>query len=430
MKFINVVEKFKKTINERAENFSHQYVIFGIFASLNFPVYWVIWHYYSLQSYENLPLRIIATCLCLPLIFTRYWPPSVKSWLPLYWWFTLTFCLPFFFTFMLLENGFSAVWLMSTTAIMFWLILLVDTISFFVILTVGFVAGLCLFLMLGGSIPLVEYQGYISQYVGTLFVGLLFARNKEISERAKLQAMRSVSTTIAHELRTPLASLQSSINGLERYYPKLVGAYKLAKEKNLEVEVIRPAHFQLLEKLFEDSKVEIRYSHMVINSLLSNSNQINLTQGLERYIHSITECLEQALQRYPFSNDKQRSAVHYQRGEDFDFHGEELLLIHVIFNLLKNALYFIEKAGKGEISIWLEKGGKFNNLHFKDTGIGIASENLKKLFTRFYSTERHGSGLGLAFCKMVMRGFGGDIVCTSEAGVYTEFTLIFPVVKK
>jgi signal transduction histidine kinase len=109
--------------------------------------------------------------------------------------------------------------------------------------------------------------------------------------------------------------------------------------------------------------------------------------------------------------------------------GDDILFTHVLFNLLKNALYYIRAASKGEISIWCEQNEKFNILHFKDTGLGMDKEVLEHIFERFFTRTRHGSGVGLAFCKLVMQSFGGDIICDSVKGEYTDFTLSFPKIK-
>jgi len=108
------------------------------------------------------------------------------------------------------------------------------------------------------------------------------------------------------------------------------------------------------------------------------------------------------------------------------FTGNQLLTIHIIFNLLKNALYYIKSVGKGEIYIWLELGEEMNKLCFKDTAKGISSNELPHVFERFYSNTQGGSGIGLAFCKMTMEQFGGDIHCESVEGDYAEFVLSFP----
>ena len=117
--------------------------------------------------------------------------------------------------------------------------------------------------------------------------------------------------------------------------------------------------------------------------------------------------------------------MHWKKS-DFSFKGDELLMIHLLFNLLKNALYYIKVAGKGDIHIWCDQNEKHNILHFKDTGQGIAKKDLPHIFERFFTKTPHGTGIGLAFCKMVMNSLGGDITCSSHEKEFAEFTLLFP----
>src|SRR5207248_1330446 len=106
--------------------------------------------------------------------------------------------------------------------------------------------------------------------------------------------------------------------------------------------------------------------------------------------------------------------------------GQKVLTIHILFNLLKNAIYYIRTAHEGDIHIWLELGKKHNKLHFRDTGKGISADILPKIFDLFFSKTYHGSGIGLAFCKMVMQSYGGNIECDSVEGEFAEFILNFP----
>ncbi|WP_230306269.1 ATP-binding protein, partial [Legionella pneumophila] len=102
----------------------------------------------------------------------------------------------------------------------------------------------------------------------------------------------------------------------------------------------------------------------------------------------------------------------------------QLYRIHV--NLIKNALYVIAMAQRGEINIWTESGDKYHYLYFKDTAKGMSKQQLNRLFNHFYTTTFMGTGIGLSFCKLVMNAFGGDIVCESKEGEYTLFILSFP----
>lgn len=99
--------------------------------------------------------------------------------------------------------------------------------------------------------------------------------------------------------------------------------------------------------------------------------------------------------------------------EDFSFRGDETLYLFVLFNLLKNALYYFKRRSDGEIRI----KGAHNRIHFRDTGPGMPKQNLDRLFHSFYTAGKQGgTGLGLAYCKRVMRAFGGEITCDSVVG--------------
>ena len=137
-------------------------------------------------------------------------------------------------------------------------------------------------------------------------------------------------------------------------------------------------------------------------------------------------CLNEALQRYVFQGSE-RDLVFCDIDNDFYFVGDKILVVHVLFNLFKNALYYIASAQKGKIYIRLEKRENKNLLYFKDTGKGIAKDVLPYIFDRFYSKTEGGVGIGLSFCKMAMEWMGGDIICRSIENEYTEFVLHFPM---
>ncbi len=100
----------------------------------------------------------------------------------------------------------------------------------------------------------------------------------------------------------------------------------------------------------------------------------------------------------------------------------------MLFNLLKNSLYYIKAAGKGRIFIRTEADTKksMNTLIFKDTGKGIAKEILPNIFEPFFSRRHHGTGVGLAFCARVMEAHHGTIHCDSVEGEYVTFEMRFP----
>jgi signal transduction histidine kinase len=88
--------------------------------------------------------------------------------------------------------------------------------------------------------------------------------------------------------------------------------------------------------------------------------------------------------------------------------------------LLKNA--FKHSGSNSTVSI----STKDNSLIFSDNGSGISPDDLAHIFNRFFTKHSNSTGLGLAFCKMVMEALNGSIKCTSELGKGTTFILNFP----
>lgn len=246
-------------------------------------------------------------------------------------------------------------------------------------------------------------------------------QNKVLEEQE--ETTKLLAASIAHELRTPLRAIESGAHGIEKFLPILLEGYKKAKDAGLEVPFIAPLHIKSLAKIAHNTEVETRAAFSVIDMLLVNANasQINTSKFTTC---SIADCVRTALTRYPFRSDETH-LIHLKKG-DFSFHGDEMLMIHILFNLLKNALYYIKAANKGDIYIWCDQNEQFNLLHFKDTSQGIDPAILPRIFEKFFTKTQHGTGVGLAFSKLVMQSFGGDIACDSVKGEYTDFTLSFP----
>lgn len=112
---------------------------------------------------------------------------------------------------------------------------------------------------------------------------------------------------------------------------------------------------------------------------------------------------------------------------------DEMHLTNVIFNLMDNAL----KYKKRDEPLNLYVHTKNTNGHFvmslRDNGIGIAKEDLKKIFDKFYRVHTgnvhnvKGFGLGLAYVKQIIQAHGGTIRAESELGIGTTFIIVLPL---
>ncbi len=428
-----IFKKLRGFMAEQAKNSERQMVTFGIFGAIAYPLFGFLnLRVLQPKEYENIYLRLVIGVLCLGLIFRNYWPKKFRSFLDLYWYFTLLLGLPFFFTFMMLENNASNAWLLNLLTVLFFVIFVIDWLSAICLFSIGGFLGWFVYYFSSDhpfvyALEPISYKDFIGAYIVTIVLGILFSRNKQLSEKERLQTLKSLSGSIAHELRTPLSAIQLGIQSAQEYYPILLAGYNSAKDSGLQVPPISTKQMQLLSETIGDMEIETENANMFINIMLMNlKNDPSYKNSFETY--SIQLCLKEAIQRYPFRQEE-KELITLDESRDFLFNGDKLLIIYVIFNLLKNSFFFIEAARKGNITIWCEEGKKMNFLNFKDTAQGISPKELSKLFEKFYSTTRHGTGLGLAYCKMVMTALGGDIHCKSEFGNFTQFILEFPHVQ-
>lgn len=402
----------------------------AIFGAVLFPAYYFVWVYIFPQPYENLVLRLIASLLCLVVAARQYLPRWLRRFDSLLWFLTCMYVLPFFFTYMLLKNESSQVWLMSTIVAAFILVLLVDWLNLIVIFVAGTaLAWVCYAVTEHIVVPPSFYLEIVPILLFVVIFGSILNYKVELVKHDRLKAMLTVAGNIAHEMRTPLLSIKAGAAGLQRQVPALLESYRTAQDQGLAVPKIRPGQLAGLGKVLDRISSEIDYANVIIDMLLANAGKTEISPA--RFNNcSIVACIDQAFDRFVFKSAAERAKVVWDRQNDFTFRGSEILMIHVVFNLLKNALYFINQAGKGEITIRLEAAEDANYLYFRDTGTGIAADKLPNIFQPFYTSleQGTGTGMGLSFCKMVMDGFGGIIACRSEVGEFTEFELKFPKV--
>ena len=97
----------------------------------------------------------------------------------------------------------------------------------------------------------------------------------------------------------------------------------------------------------------------------------------------------------------------------------------VLWNLVQNASEATPEGGEIRVACHVDRGQAF--LEVKDTGRGIPSDQLERVFEAFFTTRPSGTGLGLEVCRMIVRAHGGTIECRSEVGVGTAFQIRLPL---
>ena len=247
---------------------------------------------------------------------------------------------------------------------------------------------------------------------------------KHIADRT-INYLKTIATSIAHELQNPLAGIKSSAEVAQIAVRKATKSHQEEVTAKL-VEVPNGKTFPEKMGIFLKrivSKVNTANAYILMQLANMRADRIDTSD----FCHcSISEVVQEALSTYHFEDEQQRALVHFKNEDDFTFYGSQRLTKHVLLNLLSNALHYIIEASKGEVTIWLGSDDKYNYLYFKDTAKGMPPEMAEKVFDQFFSKRKNGTGLGLSLCKMVMDACGGDISCVAEENKFAQFTLRFP----
>lgn len=262
---------------------------------------------------------------------------------------------------------------------------------------------------------------------GVVFIAISLGFIVIAATRYELMSPMAVAATVAHEMRTPLSSILMQAEMLARTLPDIRRGYDLAVAHGLMPSVLAPATAERVADLPRRIQHQVTRSNKVIDMVLSSARLDHIDRSTFSLV-SAAECLDDALQSYPFKQ-LDRNRVSVLVANNFQFQGSSTLMEFVLFNLIKNALYAIQVADKGGISIQVATSGAAGLIRFTDTGSGIPSAVLPRIFDNFYTTKKSaGAGIGLAFCKRVMDSFGGSMHCDSVAGQYTTFEMRFPLI--
>lgn len=268
------------------------------------------------------------------------------------------------------------------------------------------------------------YQKGICLGIIVLSVDITAEKQNEQSQ-AKITQLKMIAGSMAHEMRTPLATLMIGVNTLKRHLAPLIQAYQYSLEHNEHQEEISGSQLIGLQELPANFEQCLKECSVFIAMQLSNMNQEKISSS-SFGIFSLTSVIRDAVAQYSFKgNELSRLNITWPT-HSAECYGDPILVKRILWNLIRNALYAIKVARKGNIQIWLESSNGYRYLHIKDTALGMSREALNNIFDMHYTDKHHGSGLGLYFCQSVMDALGGSIDCESNLGSYTHFTLKFP----
>jgi two-component system CAI-1 autoinducer sensor kinase/phosphatase CqsS len=367
--------------------------------------YYLTWVYLIPQPYDSLWLRLSCCLVSVPLMLVNYWPQRIDCWLHLYWHFFLMYVLTITCTYLTLQNNFSTMWMMTQVMALFTLSILIDEIILlFANLLIGvFVATLIFFINTPTDFLIIDSASFaLIPVILACSVLFNFTKKKAIAAQEKAKTLKSLAGSIAHEMRNPLSQIYGTLYFLGSQLPTLDkqsrdyinAASETAKNGLQVIDITMDA---IKEKPVDPSKF---------------------------IVLSARDIVEESVADFAYSDTEHAEKVSVA-GSDFALLADPILVKYLLYNLIGNALYYVKVLHDAEIVISLLPN--CNQIEVRDTGPGIAPEEVPKLFDSFYTTGKQGgTGLGLAYCKRTMKALGGDIHCESELGKYTAFILSFP----
>ncbi|MDF4835860.1 ATP-binding response regulator [Vibrio parahaemolyticus] len=393
----------------------------GWMGFIGFPLYYFVWDFMFPQSYENLPLRLFCSALFFGIIFRNRLSSSWREYVHVYYQITITTCLPFFFFYMLLMNDWSNVWVMSFMSAIFLHILLVHVTRVMFAQTFAGI-GLATFfawIAKGFHLDITMDWTHVPIFLFIYVFGNMFYFRNQVEHEAKVSLAKSFGAGIAHEMRNPLSGLCTSIDVIQSVLPNK----KVIGEKDQYV--MSGEDVTLLREVSEDAMNIIHSGNETIDLLLTSIDENRVSRSsFKRY--SAQSVVEKAIESFSYKRSTDRFAISFDARSEFDFLGSDTLLKYVMYNLFKNAFHH-RSSDEFHIHVSMQSNDTVNQIVVTDNGSGIAPDVIRHIFQDFYTTGKSGSyGLGLPFCKKVMRSFGGNIKCISQPGEWSQFTLTFP----
>jgi two-component system sensor histidine kinase BaeS len=219
-------------------------------------------------------------------------------------------------------------------------------------------------------------------------------------------ARRRWMADIAHELRTPVAILKGEIEAL--------------------TDGVRPADERMSVSLGE----EVDQLSALIDDLqtlaLSDAGALSIQKGVVDLSGLVCQCVDSFRARLAAREIRVDERV----AENVTLSADQARLRQLLHNLLENSCRYVTQAG--EVRVTLTQNPGVTVLELEDSGPGLDSEQIGRLFERFYRVENSrartsgGSGLGLSICKNIVEAHGGSIRASHSAMGGLKIRIVLP----
>jgi len=221
----------------------------------------------------------------------------------------------------------------------------------------------------------------------------------QMSRAEHLATLGELAAGLAHEIRNPLAGISGVIEIIGRDLPESSPGRQVWGDVKGEMQRIQ----KILNELLTYARPKA--PHFGTTDLCATVNHaVRLAQQ-----HAISKPIHIELQCAPVLPPVEHDASQMEQ---------------MLVNLLLNSIQAIE--GEGRIDVTLETLSGGVKIQVRDTGRGIAPEQLPSIFRPFFTTKGHGTGLGLSLAKRIVEAHGGHIEVASEPRHGTQFSITLP----
>lgn len=223
----------------------------------------------------------------------------------------------------------------------------------------------------------------------------------ELFRSEKMAAIGQIAAGFAHEIRNPLTSINLLIQSLIEKSPK--------------------------KGSFREDLTVIEEEILRINEIINQFLQFAKPSKPFFKKTEIIPLLEEVLQVLNLQIEKQKVTIKRAFSALPPIIIDKEQMKQVFFNLILNAIQAMPDGGELKLETKLSEEGRFAQLQFKDSGIGISHEDMGKLFDPFYTTKDNGIGLGLSIVHRIIEQHQGRVEVESALGKGTLFTIWLPV---
>ena len=242
--------------------------------------------------------------------------------------------------------------------------------------------------------------------------GMVLVLISDESEARRIEAVRrDFVANVSHELKTPIGALGLLSEAILGAKDEPEAVVKFATRMQIEAKRLT----ELVQEIIDLSR-------------LQSSDPLQKALAVD-----VSDVVREAVDQAQFSSEQRAISLEIGEVEDATVIGDREQLITAVHNLVENAVSYSPEHTK--VSIVTKRNGDIVEISVTDQGIGIAEENLNRIFERFYRVDparsrmTGGTGLGLSIVKHVALNHGGDVKVWSKVGVGSTFTLQLPIAR-